>query len=263
MDLIGGVHGDQHRADLGGGPEGDVPLGHVGGPDGHVVALFHPHVDEGPGELVHIVPELGVGAGVVQLGIAEGVLVGELLDHPVQHVGEGLVDEGLLGPHILACVALVVLEDAGALLLLGQGGHVVVHEVGELGEHHAGVGELAHPALHPLQGDIPVVAGGEQLVQHLGDGQVALAHHAVLHLAVLHHAVLYMDVLDVVPQVLHGLGGGLPGPAVGVVHIPQGGHRGHGHLVQQGPQPLGVGVDAVGLHQQGDPEALGDGAQQL
>ena len=75
----------------------------------------------------------------------------------------------------------------------------------------------------------------------------------------------YMDVLDVVPQVLHGLGGGFPGPAVGVVHIPQGGHRGHGHLVQQGPQPLGVGVDAVGLHQQRDPALfrLGDEFAQL
>ena len=83
MDLIGGVDGDQHSADFGGGPEGDEPLGHIGGPDGHMVAGFHPHGDEGPGKLIYVIPELGIGPGVVQGGIAESILIRELVDHPV------------------------------------------------------------------------------------------------------------------------------------------------------------------------------------
>ena len=51
-------------ADFCGGPEGDEPGGHVCGPDGHLVSAFDPQCDEGPGKLVHIVPELGVGPGV-------------------------------------------------------------------------------------------------------------------------------------------------------------------------------------------------------
>ena len=260
VDLIGGVHRNQHRADFGGGPEGDVPLGHVGGPNSHMVPLLHPHGDEGPGKLVHVIPELGVGAGVIQLGVLKAELVGELLDHAVQHIGEGGVDEGLLGPDILACMAVIVLK---LPFLHGEGGEIVVHIVGKLGEHHAGVGELLGPALHPFQGDVPVIADIHQGVQHLGDGQVALAHHAVLGPAVHHDAVLDVDILDEPAQVLHCLPGGFPGVAVGVVHIPQCRHGGHVHLIQQFPQALGIGVDAVGLHQQAHVESLGNNAQQL
>ena len=260
VDFIGGVHRNQHGADLGSRPEGDVPLGYIGGPNSHMVPLLHAHGNERPGKLVHVISEFRIGAGVIQLGVLKADLVGELLDHPVQHVGERGVDEGLLGPDKLAGVGAVVLQLA---LLHGQAGKIVVHIVGKLREHHAGVGKLLGPAFDPLQRDVAVIAAVHQSVHHLVNGQVALAHHPVLGPAVYHNAVLYMDIFDETAQVLHGLPGGLPGVAVGVVHIPQGRHRRHVHLIQQGAQALGIGVDAVGFHQQAHAKALGNGTQQL
>ena len=89
VNLIGGVHRDQHRADLGGGPEGDVPGRHIGGPDRHFHTGFHPQGDQGPGKVIHILAELFIGSGVVQRGVLEGILVGEFLHHAVEDLGEG------------------------------------------------------------------------------------------------------------------------------------------------------------------------------
>ena len=119
VDLVGGVHRHEHRADLRGGPEGEEPLGHVGGPDGHLAAGAHAQAHQRPGELVHVVPELAVGAGVVQGRELHGQLVRVVLHHRIQHLGEGLFDQGLLLPGIGARVAVVPVEvlaaQAGAL----------------------------------------------------------------------------------------------------------------------------------------------------
>ena len=89
--------------------------GHVGGPDGHVAARLDAHATiERAGERVHVVAELAVGAGVVQRGVLERVLVGELLDHPVEHLREGQVDELVLLPDVLAGAGVVEVERAAA-----------------------------------------------------------------------------------------------------------------------------------------------------
>lgn len=62
-----------------------------------------------------------------------------------------------------------------------------------------------------------------------------------------------MDVLDVGAQVLQRLLRALVHEAVGVVHVPQRGHVVGRKVRQKVAQALGVGVDAVGLHQQRDP----------
>ena len=74
-----------------------------------------------------------------------------------------------------------------------------------------------------------------------------------------------MHVLDVGAQVLQRLLRALVHEAVGMVHVPQRGHVVGRKVRQKVAQALGVGVDAVGLHQQRDPAffRLGDEFAQL
>ena len=212
VDLVGGVDRDQHAADPDAGPEGQIPLGHVGGPDGDVVALFDAHGQKGPGEFVYLVLELRIGAGVVQGSVAEGVLGGKFTGGPLQHLAEGAVDEGVLFPQVLARAPLVGGQAIGV--------DVVGHVVGEVGEHDAGVGEVRGPALDPLQRHIAVVVDGIQRLQGLLDGHVALAHHAVFDLAVLHDGVLDVEVFDALAQVFDRGLRAFAEEAEGVVYVP-------------------------------------------
>ena len=252
MHLVGGVDRHQHRADAGAGPEGNEPLGDIRRPDGHVVALLYAHGDEGAGKLVHVVAELGVGARVVAGGVAEGVLVGEFLHHAVEHLGEGEVDQVLLGPEVLAGAAVVRLQALGG---------VGLHKVGEVREDDAGIGKVGHPALDPFQGDEAVKVDGGEAIEHLVDGQVALAHHLVDDAAVFHHGVLGVDVADVSAEVPHRGLRIFAEKAVGMVDVPQSGDLRAVYPVEQPAQAGGVAIDAVGLHQQRDVLALGDVGQ--
>ena len=110
VNLIGRIDGDEHRADLRRRPERDVPLRHVRGPDGHVVALLDAHRDQRAGEGIDVVTELLIGARIVELRVAEARLVRELLDHLVEHVREGQVDQRLLRPDVFAGAGAVLLQ---------------------------------------------------------------------------------------------------------------------------------------------------------
>ena len=203
VDLVGGIDGDQHRAQLDGGPEGDVPLGDVGGPDRHVGACLDPHGDEGAGEGVHVVAELGIGAGVVQGGVLEGVLVGELLHHAIQHLGEGQVNELILFPHVLTRMGAV--EVQGTALL---GGIVeLLHEAHELGENDLHVVQLLAPLRIPDQGDVAVVVDRTQSQHDIRNGELTLTRQAELQALLGAHGVAEVDVADVGAQILDdGLG---------------------------------------------------------
>ena len=246
MHLVGGVHRHQHRADLDRGPKSDVPRGHVGGPDGHMVAGLHAHGDEAAGKLVHVVPELAVGAGIVEGGVAEGVLVGELLHHAVQHLGEGQVNQVVLGPDILAGFAVVVLQAMAHMVAA----HELLHVIGEMREHDTCALQIRRGVLDPFQADVSLVIHRTQGANHGVDGQVALAHNLVLHLAVFHHGILDVDVLDIHAQVLHSGFRLFPGKAVRMMHVPQRAHAVALRPHQQFPQTGGVGIHAVGFHQQ-------------
>ena len=255
VDLVCGVDGYQHCADLGGCPEGNIPSRHIGCPDGNMIPLAHTHGDERPGKGIHIAAEFRICSGVVQLGVAKRVLGGEFLTHPVQHIREGVVNEPLLGPDILAGFPVVVLK---RMLVLSAEG---LHEFRILGEYHAGVQQIGHPELDPFQGDIAGILDGLQGFDHLLNGQITLAHHLVNHLAVFHHAVLGVDIFDALSQVCNCLFRGFSRKAVGVVHIPQCSNLVAAYAVQQCPEPAGIAVNAVGLHQQGDIILLRNGRQ--
>ena len=72
-----------------------------------------------------------------------------------------------------------------------------------------------------------------------------------------------MDVLNQIAQIGHSLPRRLSAVPVGMMHIPQSCHGGQVHLVNQSPQALGIGVNAVGLYQQANAKSLRDGAQKL
>ncbi len=279
VDLVAGVDRDQHRADLDRGPEGEVPLRHVGGPNGHLVAGLDAHGDERARELVHVGAELRVGAHVVlahdvgvgivpavRLGEAEGVLARVQLADAVEQLREGLVDEVLLGPGIGAVVGERVLQleldrrrHGRTVRLVDHGlgcgglhaGLVVEHVAQELREDDARLahGDVARPLGDPLEAHIAVVARVAQRVEHGVQGQVAVAHHAVLKVVAHLHGVLHLAVAQVAPQVGDARGGVLAKHAVGVVEVPQRPHALHAHPVEHAGQTGRVGVLGDGLNQ--------------
>ena len=136
-------------------------------------------------------------------------------------------------------------------LALGRGLILIgLHVVDVLREHDARVVHVLAPVAHPLQRHEALVVDGAQREHHVGDGQVALAHHAVGEHAVAVDGVLDVHMLDVVAQVGQRLLGGLAHEAIRMVQIPQRADAVRGKVGQQVAQARGVGVHAVGLHQQ-------------
>ena len=248
VNFIRGVDSHEHGADFGRGPEGDVPGGHVGGPDGHVAALLDTHADERARKLIDIVAELRIRARIVAGRIAESVLIGELLHHAVKHLGEGQIDERFLLPDIFAGFGVVVVEVLTGVSLTD----IPVHEIGEMGENDGRVAQVRRPALDPFEGDVPLVIDGAQGEHHIVDGQIALAHKAVFDLAVFHDGILRVDIFNVCAEVLHRGFRRFAGDAVRVMDVPQGGDVVAGDLVQDFGKALGITVNAVCLHRQGD-----------
>ena len=255
VDLVGGIDGDQHRAQLDGGPEGDVPLGDVGGPDRHVGACLNAHGNESAGEGVHVIAELGIGAGVVQGGVLEGVLVGELLHHAIQHLGEGEVNELILFPDVLTRVSTV--EVQGAALL---GGIVeLLHEAHELGKDDLHIVQLLAPAGIPDQRDVAVVVDGAESQHDLGDGKLTLARQAELQAVLDPAGVAEVDVTDVSAQVLDDLLGGLTASEVGGRQLPQCAEAVAGEAIQEIAEGHRLAEQTRGLHEETHPACLGLG----
>ena len=83
VDLVRRVYGYEHCAELGGRPKGDVPGGQIGRPDGYLRACLNAERDESSRESVDFLAELGVGASVVESGVFEAELIGELVGNSV------------------------------------------------------------------------------------------------------------------------------------------------------------------------------------
>ena len=239
VDLVGGVHRHEHRADLDRRPEGDVPGGHVGRPDGDLAAGAHAHRDERPRERIHVVAELLVGARIVERRVLEAVLVGELLDHAVEHLREGQVDELVLLPHVLAGAVVVGIE----ALLLAARLLVAAHVVGVVRQDDARIVRALLPLGLPLERDEAVVVDRRQRLHHLGDGQRTLADDVVAAAVV---GVAQVDVAHVRAEVGDRGVGILAMVAVRVVDLPERGEVVAREGVHEGAQAARIGVDARG-----------------
>ena len=249
MDFVCSIDRNKHSADLRRRPEGNVPLGNVGRPDRHVIARLDAHGNQRPRKGVHVVAKLAVGAGIVQRGIAECVLIRKLLHHSVQYLRERQVDDMLLGPHIFSRTALVFYEPAPGILISQIPGHVI----GIMGEHNARIGQVRIVVSYPLYRHILFIVDRAQRQHSAVYGQVALAHQPVFRLAILHHRVFGVDMLNISAKILHGLLRRLTEESVRMVHIPQRRHIIAGNLRQQIRQPLCIRIHAVRLHKQRHP----------
>ena len=235
VDLVGSVHRDQYGADLGGGPEGHVPGGHVGGPNGHVIACLHAQRDQGGGTFVHVAAELGVGAGVIQGGILKRVLVGIFFRHGVEDRGEGGFDHVVLLPYEGAGFIPIVVGVLVALLFPAEGREII----DEMGQNDVRIVYL----LVPGGADVSVVIQGGEGAHQLLHRQFALADEdgaAVFHIAQSH-------VLDVRTQ---GFDGGLRALArteIGAPHVPGRADGGGGKAVDQIENTFGFGQIAHAL----------------
>ena len=250
--LVCGVHRDQYRADADRGPESDVPCGNVGSPDGDLVAGLDAQGHERTGEIVHVLAELLVRAGIVQRGVLEAVLVRELVRHAVEHLRECQVDELVLLPDIESRTVVVRVE----LGLLVTRAFETLHIVDEMREDDLPVGQVFHPFRLPLERDEAVVVDGREGVHDFPDGEITLADDSICAGLV---AVTEMHVLDIGPKVGDGVGRAFAEVAVRMMNVPKGRQLVAGEVVHQVAQQRGIGIYAAGLDQDGDAALLRHG----
>ena len=171
MNLVGGVHGHQHRADLGRSPEGQEPLGHIRRPDRDLGACAHAQGNQGACKLVHVLAELAVGPGVIERGKLDRQLVREFLHHGVQYLRKGLVDQFALFPDVIAGVRLIPPQ----MLAAEPRAFKPAHAAGEMREDDFNILKPFDPARIPLQGNEMVIVDGPERIHEITDGQLALA----------------------------------------------------------------------------------------
>ena len=190
---------------------------------------------------------------IVELGIAESILVRELLTDTVEDVGEGVVDDLLLRPRILTVAAHIGLERVLVLFLVRS------HILSELRYNDTCVAEVLSPALYPFKGNIPVVVDRDECSDHILYGNIACAHNAVFNSTVgTQHAVLGLNEFNAFAEVCDSGLGRLSCIAVGVVHIPESGDLSASHLVQQSCKTCRIAVNAVCFNEESDIVFLSD-----
>ena len=239
--LVSRVDGDQHRADLGRRPEGDIPLRKVCRPYRNMVAALHAQRDKRTGKTVDIAAELRVGAGIVAFGKAEGVLVGKRLAHAVEKLRKGQVDQHILLPDISARAAQIGDKRVRCRAPAEECRHIVYI----MRKHYARILQVGSPLLHPFQRQISLVIDAFECADDIRNGHIAFAHQAVLHGSVLTNAVLYVNIGDIHPEVLHGFFGRFGAEAVGMVNIPKRLDRITFGAVEQRLQACGIAVNTV------------------
>ena len=248
VDLVGGVDSHQNGADLGRGPEGDVPLRNVRGPDRHLGAGLDAHGQQRAGAFVHVVTELLIGARVIEGGIFECVLVGEFLHHLVEHLRKGLFNQRVLFPDVAARFGAVEIK----VVLLARGrfkGGKVVFEVRKNDVHF---GQVGHPLRLPVQRQKAVVVDGGQRAHHVAQRQVALADQAEPAALAVVLAVGQLYVPDIGAEVFDRVFGALVCKEHRLVHRPQRAQRVAGERFQRLAQQRRVAKQAPGLQQDGD-----------
>ena len=90
---------------------------------------------------VHIIPELGIGTGVVQRGVLESILVGVTLGHFVQHLRESQVDGVEFLPGVGTGMGPVVIDRLASALF----GRKPFHIADKMGQDDIFGGNLGIP----------------------------------------------------------------------------------------------------------------------
>ena len=124
VDFVSGIDCYENRTDFSSCPEGDIPSRNIGCPDRNVISLADTHCNEGSCKGIHIIAKFGIGAGIIQLGIAERILSREFFTDSIQHIGEGIGNQTLFRPDILTGTSVVGLQTM--LMLMTLFCHIIV-----------------------------------------------------------------------------------------------------------------------------------------
>jgi hypothetical protein len=88
-DAVAGVDGEQHGPDLGRGELQRHPVGHVGRPNGDLLAFLDAHRHQAAGEAVYEITELPVGQAEIPVDVDHGFGVRECGHGSIQDLSEG------------------------------------------------------------------------------------------------------------------------------------------------------------------------------
>ena len=160
MDLVSSIYCNQNSSYFGCSPEGDEPLGYIGGPNGYVIARLHSKSYKGSCSSIYVPSELPVCPGVIQGGILEGILVRIEGDHGIQYVAKCSVYSLVLLPREGSCLTSIFIEGESA----GVVSPLSIHKGDEVGQDNIRVSDF----FVPLHTDKAFIVQRLQCSQELG-----------------------------------------------------------------------------------------------
>ncbi len=101
IPFVVGVDRDEHGADFRRGEQGDQPLRHIGGPDGHVVPLPHADGKETLRGAVAFLAELPPGPAVGPVVVRHGLPLRVFFSDTVQQTSDGVFQHLIHGRNSL------------------------------------------------------------------------------------------------------------------------------------------------------------------
>ncbi|MPN21327.1 hypothetical protein SDC9_168706 [bioreactor metagenome] len=199
MDFIRGVDCNEYGSDFCRGPEGYIPLRHVGGPYCDMVAGLYSERDKTAGKGVDIIAELGICARIIKCRVSERVLIGKFIHHSVKHLWKRQIDEVLFFPHIFSGFAVVVDKASG----IAGCPEIFFHIICKMREYHAGIAKIGRILFKPFKRNISFVINRSERTHHFVDREVTFAHHFIYDLTVFDGGILYMNIFYICSEVFN------------------------------------------------------------
>ena len=209
-----------------------------------MVAGLDPQRNQRSGNLVHILPELGIGSGIVQGSVLEAVLIRITLCHLIQNLREGQINDIVLLPGEGAGFAAVVVNRTAALF----GGSQPLHEADEMGQNNILRGNI----LIPIHAEESVVVQGLQGIHKVFHRKIAISQEYIL--AAL--TVSDTDIADVGAEGLNSGIGILLAPEIGFPDIPAHAQCGAAKQIDDIQRTLRMGKIPHGFQQNGYSQPL-------
>ena len=181
VDLVGCINGNQNRTDLSGRPEGNEPGRNIGSPNSHMVARLNTQGNQSSGAFIHITAKFGISTCIIQSRIFEGILIGIIFHHGIQHIGESSLDNIILFPHKGTGLVTVIIGLIIFFFITAQRSNII----GKVSQHDIGIIHLVVPGT----ANIAIIVQRSQSIDHLIHRQITLTDQygmIILHIAQAH-----------------------------------------------------------------------------
>ena len=254
VNLVCRIYGNENSTDLGGRPEGDIPSGKVCCPNGNLRTRLDAERNECSGKAIYVLAELRIGSGVIERRVFEAVLIGKLICHAVEHLGEGQIDQLILFPNVLSRAVVVKVK---ALFHIPRRMEMR-HIVDKMRENDFVILKIVEPFWLPLQRDKGIVIDRREGAHHVFDRHRSFADQLIFAVVV---RVTHMNVRDVGAEILDRLVARLAVISVRVVNVPQCRKMVAGKAVKHCAKTAGVGVNSAGFDQNTDVFLFGNGQE--